>query len=113
MTIVEPQEAPAGELAARVRAALAGAAGVYVSIDLDGLDPAYAPGVANPEPGGLTSRQVMGCLAALRDVELRGFDVLELAPAYDAGGISAAAAARLLAELCCLVALQRGTAGGG
>ena len=108
--LIEPDEVAAGDIAGRVRDALSGVPGVYVSIDLDGLDPAYAPGVANPEPGGLTSRQVLHCLAALRATEIRGFDVLELAPAYDAGGITAAAAARFLAELCCLVALQRGRA---
>ncbi len=79
---------------------LAGLDEVYVSIDLDVLDPAFGPGVANPEVGGLSSRQLIGFLRALRGKRLRGFDVVELCPVLDAGQITAVAAAKFLAELC-------------
>lgn len=81
---------------------------LYVTIDLDGLDPAYAPGVANPEPGGLSSRELVSCLQAIDGACVRGFDIVELCPAYDPSGIGAAAAARFLAELCSVVHVGRG-----
>jgi len=86
---------------------LAGAESVYVSIDLDGLDPAYAPGVANPEAGGLSTRQALDFLYLLRGLPISGFDIVELCPQYDPGGITAVAAARFLAALCGLVHLNR------
>jgi arginase len=70
----------------------------YVSVDLDGIDPAFAPGVAHPEPGGLTSREVLTLLQAL-PAGLRGADVVELNPSRDLGGITALLAAKLVEEL--------------
>jgi agmatinase len=111
VTLIEADEIAATPRPAQsVAAALAGIEGVYVSIDLDVLDPAYAPGVSNPEPGGMATRQLVRCLDALRGMEVRGLDIVELCPPHDHGGITAVAAARLLAELCCLIALNRGTA---
>ncbi len=57
---------------------------VYLSIDMDAIDPAYAPALGSPEPYGLTPRdvrQVISCLAA----NVVGFDLVEIAPAYDSG----------------------------
>ncbi len=82
---------------------------VYVSIDLDVLDPAYGPGVANPEVGGISSRQLVHFLQALKGRHVIGFDVVELAPAYDPSGITAVAAAKALSELCCLAFMARST----
>ena len=96
-----------GGLTRRLEAALEGVEGVYVTIDLDGLDPAYAPGVSNPEAGGLSSWQLLQCLYTLRNTPIRGFDIVELCPQYDPSGITAVAAARFMAELCGLVHLQR------
>lgn len=111
VTIITADQVHAGAAgdgaARRLEAALDGVEGLYVSIDLDGLDPAYAPGVANPEPGGLSSRQVLQCLYALRGTPIRGFDIVELCPQYDPSGITAVVAAKFLAELCGLVHLQR------
>ena len=56
---------------------------VYVSIDIDVLDPAHAPGTGTPEAGGLTSREVLGILRGLAGTHLVGADVVEVAPAYD------------------------------
>jgi agmatinase len=71
---------------------------VYVSVDLDGLDPAFAPGVSHPEPGGLSPRDVIGVVQRLR-ARVVGADVVELNPARDAGGLTAAVAAKLAKEL--------------
>jgi arginase len=71
---------------------------VYVSIDLDGLDPAFAPGVAHREPGGLTARDVIGLVQRLPG-PLVGADVVELNPARDPSGVTASAAAKLVKEL--------------
>ncbi len=70
---------------------------VYLSIDLDGLDPAYAPGVSHPEAGGLTTREVLNIIWQIP--ELVGADVVELNPRLDIGGITAVLAAKLVKEL--------------
>jgi agmatinase len=71
---------------------------VYVSVDLDVLDPAFAPGVSHPEPGGLSAREVIGFLQRLRG-SVVGADVVELNPARDAGDATARVAAKLAKEL--------------
>jgi agmatinase len=71
---------------------------VYVSVDLDGLDPAYAPGVSHPEPGGLTTRDVLGVLQRLEG-QLIGADVVELNPQRDPDGATARVAAKITKEL--------------
>lgn len=80
---------------------------LYVSIDLDVLDPAFAPAVGNPEPGGLSTPQMLELIYALKGKHLTGFDIVELCPQYD-NGATVTAAARLLAELTCLVVLEKG-----
>lgn len=71
---------------------------VYVSLDLDGLDPAFAPGVAHPEPGGLTTREVLELLHSI-DAPLAGADIVELNPPRDPLGITAMAAAKFFKEI--------------
>jgi agmatinase len=71
---------------------------LYVSIDLDGLDPAFAPGVAHPEAGGLSVRDVLRVLQRVKG-PLVGADVVELLPSADQGGLTAVAAAKLIKEL--------------
>jgi arginase len=71
---------------------------LYVSLDLDGLDPAFAPGVAHPEPGGLATREVVALLHRIR-VPIAGGDVVELNPRHDVRGLTARVAAKLLKEL--------------
>ncbi len=64
-----------------------GAKGVFISVDIDVVDPGLAPGTGTPEPGGLTSRQILDTVRRLsRDLEVLGADVVELAPAYDGPG---------------------------
>jgi arginase len=71
---------------------------VYVSVDLDVLDPAFAPGVSHPEPGGLSTREVVGFLQRLRG-RVVAADIVELNPARDPGGATARVAAKLAKEL--------------
>lgn len=71
---------------------------LYVSLDLDGLDPAFAPGVAHPEPGGLSVRDVIRLVHRIR-APLVGFDVVEYNPLNDVGDLTARVAAKLLKEL--------------
>lgn len=71
---------------------------LYLSLDLDGLDPAFAPGVSHHEPGGLTSREVIDLIQAI-DVPLVGADIVELNPVRDLVGMTTAVAAKLLKEI--------------
>jgi agmatinase len=72
---------------------------VYVSIDIDVLDPAHAPGTGTPEPGGLTTRELQMILHGLADLDLVGADVVEVAPAYDHAQLTALAAANVIYDL--------------
>ncbi|MGW0161906.1 agmatinase [Mycobacterium sp. NPDC003323] len=77
---------------------------VYVSIDIDVLDPAFAPGTGTPEIGGMTSRELVAILRAMRGLPIVGADVVEVAPAYDSGEVTAVAAANIGYELITLMA---------
>ncbi len=71
----------------------------YISIDIDSIDPAYAPATNSPEPGGLTSREIINALRIVAHNGFVGFDLVEVVPEYDsAAGITSVLAARLLAE---------------
>jgi agmatinase len=72
---------------------------VYVSIDIDVLDPAHAPGTGTPEAGGITSRELLGILRSFANLNLVGADVVEVAPAYDHAEITGIAAAHVIYEL--------------
>ena len=80
---------------------------LYLSIDIDVLDPAHAPGTGTPEAGGLTSREVLGILRGLAGTRLVGADVVEVAPAYDHAEMTTVAAAHICYELLALMALGR------
>ncbi|MEZ5527500.1 MAG: agmatinase [Gammaproteobacteria bacterium] len=75
---------------------------VYITFDIDCLDPAYAPGTGTPVPGGLSSFQALDILRALVGIKLIGMDVVEVAPAYDHAEMTALAAAQIAIELLCL-----------
>lgn len=77
---------------------------VYLTFDIDCLDPAFAPGTGTPVPGGLTSFQALEVIRGLVGINLVGMDVVEVAPAYDVGEITALAGATLGMELLCLFA---------
>ncbi len=76
---------------------------VYLSIDIDVLDPAFAPGTGTPESGGLTSRELLRVLRGLTSLNLVGGDVVEVAPAYDHAEITAIAAATVIFDMVALL----------
>lgn len=76
----------------------------YVSFDVDGLDPVFAPGTGTPEVGGLTTREALALLRGLRGLNLVGGDVVEVAPPYDPSGGTALVGATMMFEILCLLA---------
>ncbi len=80
---------------------------VYVSLDIDSADPAFAPGTGTPEVGGLTSHQLLQLVRGLRGLDLVGFDIVEVAPPYDHGDITAILAANLAFEFLSLLAVKK------
>ena len=81
---------------------------LFLSFDIDVLDPAYAPGTGTPEAGGLTTREALGYLRALRGLGFSGYDVVEVSPPYDGPGQpTAVAAANVAFELLTLDVLGR------
>lgn len=79
---------------------------VYVSVDIDVLDPAHAPGTGTPEAGGLTSRELLTMLRSLGDLNLVSADVVEVAPPYDHAQLTGIAACHVAYELISLMAMN-------
>ena len=77
----------------------------YISFDVDGLDPAFAPGTGTPETGGLTPREAQRILHGLRGIDVIGGDVVEVAPQYDPTSNTAMVAAQMLFEMFSLIVL--------
>ncbi len=84
-----------------------GNASVYLTFDVDGVDPAFAPGTGTPEIGGFTTQQIIALLHRLRGLNLIGADVVEVSPSYDNAGITALLGARVGYEVLGLLALLR------
>jgi len=80
-----------------------GAGPVYLSFDIDGIDPAYAGGTGTPEIGGLTTVQALEIIRGCQGLDLVGADLVEVAPVYDASGNTALVAANLLFEMLCVL----------
>ncbi len=93
------------EVVARLRDRI-GNRPLYVSVDIDVLDPAHAPGTGTPEAGGITSRELLEILRGLRGLNLVGADVVEVAPAYDHADITAVAASHVAYDLITLMGLS-------
>ena len=79
----------------------------YISLDIDALDPAFAPGTGTPEVGGFSSFQMLQILRGLRGLNLVGFDLVEVCPAYDPSEITSILAANLVFEYLSLLALKK------
>ena len=110
MTVIEIEEFTALGVAAVAQRArdVVGDGPVYVSVDVDGFDPAYAPGTGTPEVGGLTPREGLALLRALTGLNICGGDVVEVAPQYDPTTNTAQLAAQLLFEELALMAASPG-----
>ena len=76
---------------------------VYLTIDLDVLDPAFFPGTGTPEPGGVTFKELLDAVLSLKELNIVGCDVVELSPSYDPSGISTAAACKIIRELLMII----------
>jgi agmatinase len=109
MTVIHAEEVFELGIAAVIEQAraLAGTGPVYVSFDVDSLDPGFAPGTGTPEVGGLAPREVLAMLRGLRGLDVVGGDVVEVAPQYDATTNTAQCGAQVLFELLCLAAAAR------
>ncbi|MDO8697524.1 MAG: agmatinase, partial [Pseudomonas sp.] len=79
---------------------------VYLTFDIDCLDPAFAPGTGTPVPGGLSTHQALEILRALRGINLVGMDVVEVSPPYDHAEVTALAGAYVAMEMVCLYAAK-------
>lgn len=78
----------------------------YLSLDIDVVDPAFAPGTGTPQVGGLSSAQILDLVRALRGLNLVGCDLVEVSPPYDSAELTSLLAANLLFEQLCLLALR-------
>ena len=107
LTAVEVATSGVDAVLQRLRARV-GERPLYVSIDVDVLDPAHAPGTGTPEPGGLTSREMQMLLRGLDGLTVVGADVVEVCPAYDHAELTSLAAANLAYELLALLARRIG-----
>jgi agmatinase len=103
LTSDDYQDARITEIVERVRARL-GEGPIYVSIDIDVLDPAHAPGTGTPEAAGLTTRELLHTLRGLDRLDIVGADIVEVAPAYDHAELTGIAAAHVGYELLALLA---------
>jgi len=87
---------------------VAGSDPCYLTFDIDGIDPAFAPGTGTPVVGGLTSFEALNLMRSLRGLNFIGGDVVEVAPAYDSSDITSLLAATLAFEIAALIAIARG-----
>jgi agmatinase len=95
---VEMDDLGARGVAERIRERV-GDRPVYLSVDIDVLDPAFAPGTGTPEAGGLTSRELLAILRGFSELDLVGADVVEVAPAYDHAEVTGIAASHVIYEI--------------
>jgi guanidinopropionase len=108
MTVLHVEEVAEMGVAAVVETArkVIGDGPTYVTFDIDGVDPGFAPGTGTPEAGGLTPREVLSSLRGVAGAHIVGADVVEVAPQYDATTNTAQVAAQVLFTELCLVALD-------
>jgi agmatinase len=107
MTMIHAHEVMARgipDVAAEMRAKV-GEGPVYLSFDIDSLDPAFAPGTGTPEAGGLSTREAMALVRAAAGLDIIGGDVVEVAPQYDATTNTAQAGAQMLFEIAAVAAI--------
>ena len=106
VTSVEAQEQDIGELIERIVNRV-GDEKVFVSFDIDFVDPAYAPGTGTPEVGGFTSSEALRVVRGLKGLDLVGFDLVEVLPQHDPSQITALLAANIVYEFISLIALRK------
>jgi agmatinase len=110
LTAQDVHEQGPGTIAGQIRQVI-GDAPVYLSFDIDALDPGFAPGTGTPEIGGLASWQVQAIMRQLRGLQFIGMDLVEVCPAYDVAEITALAGATIAWEYLCLTGVASHWAG--
>ena len=100
LTVQQIRKGGSKKIAEKLKGSLAKYRNIYLSVDMDVLDPAYAPAVQNPEPEGLETHTLVDILGSTCDKRVIGFDVVEVAPNYDQG-VSAIQAAKIIFEILC------------
>ena len=110
MTILHADrvQAMSAEAVADVVRKVVGDGPSYLTFDIDCLDPSTAPGTGTPVPGGLTSFQALSILRAMKGLDFKGMDVVEVSPPYDHAEMTSNAAAMIAAEMLCLKAWAKG-----
>jgi agmatinase len=110
MTVIHAEDIDARGLDAIIKKAreVVGDGPTYVTFDVDGLDPAFAPGTGTPEVGGITPREALAMLRGLAGIDIVGGDVVEVAPQYDTSTVTAQCAAQILFTQLCLVSIRKG-----
>ena len=103
-------EHSAADCIKRIRARV-GSTPAYLTFDIDCLDPAHAPGTGTPVVGGLSSDRALQIVRGLVELDIRGFDVVEVAPSYDHAELTSLAGATLALEFLYLLAAAQRTAG--
>lgn len=106
MTTDEIVEEGIRETVARIRRRV-GDKKVFLTFDMDVVDPAFAPGTARAEPGGLTSREVLGILKGLEGLDFVGFDTAEINPTHDSSNLTTILAANVIFEFLALLAVNK------
>ena len=106
ITIYEVMEKGVAEILKEVHQRMRGP--VYVTVDIDSADPAFAPGTGTPEVGGLTSYQLLQLVRGLHGLNLIGFDLVEVSPPFDHGDITAILASNIVFEYLSLIAIKNG-----
>ncbi|QGR18999.1 agmatinase [Stygiolobus azoricus] len=91
------------EVAQKIITALKECNKVYITYDMDGIDPSYAPGVATPEPEGLDPTTVLDIMSLIIDKRVIGFDVVEVSPPFDPSGVTSVLAAKIILETASMV----------
>jgi len=114
MTVIHIEDLYAMGIEAVVAKAreVVGSGPVYVSFDVDGLDPVYAPGTGTPEIGGFTTFEAQQMLRGLRGLDIVAGDVVEVSPPFDPSGLTAMTGAQMMWEILCLMAETLGRAKG-
>jgi len=106
VTIHEVMEKGVKEILKEVQERMKGP--VYVTVDIDSVDPAYAPGTGTPEVGGLSSYQLLQLVRGLHGLDLIGFDLVEVSPPFDHGDITSILASNIAFEYLSLLAIKNG-----
>jgi arginase family enzyme len=106
-TAAEVAERGMKDVAMRVRQILTACDAIHISLDIDCLDPAFAPGTGIPEAGGLTSRDAVTLIKSLQGLPLVGLDVVEVAPPLDPSEATVFAALRVIMEFIAVIAREK------